>query len=323
MKQIPPALAALPAETREEALELLRQWKMHTWVCTAITASAVTVLFLLMYRSMEEYGIFSTLAAVLLPVSLVYVIVLAVLERVFRRKLAQIPDLQQTVDANLSYLAASQTTPQHNPVRVMLIVLLCILCFPVGLAAAVIYDRKQRERAVVYVTPASALRAQAEKHAKTLGCSGFLLFGIAAACMVFEGMMGSVATSKLSALNQNAHSICSAANYALTDMDNEGQLPELSAGTYIIRSGDTYEEGSLEARIAKYYYTDLSRSGYWYALQFDGDGKAVAAWASKHPLTEAELVPTDYFEQRRLLKTFTHQDEAVGYYDGLTQKTET
>ena len=135
--------------------------------------------------------------------------------------------------------------------------------------------------------------------------------------------MGSVASSKLSALNQNAHSICSAANYALTDMDNEGQLPELPVGTYIIRSGDTYEEGSLEARIAGYYYSDLSRRGYWYALEFDGNGKAVAAWAAQHPLTEAELVPTDYDEQRKLLKTFTHQDEAVGYYDGLTQKTET
>ena len=61
-------------------------------------------------------------------------------------------------------------------------------------------------------------------------------------------------------------------------------------------------------------HSQKGRSGYWYALQFDGNGKAVAAWASKHPLTEAELQPTDYFEQRRLLKTFTHQDEAVGYY---------
>lgn len=81
----------------------------------------------------------------------------------------------------------------------------------------------------------------------------------------------------------------------------------------ILRMSDTFAADSLEAYIEQ-SFPDLRRTGYWYALEIDGNCNVTAAWVSKQPLTESELQPIDVQEQRRLMESFTHKDEVIGYY---------
>ena len=315
MKKEYAALEPIGESQRAECLEILRQWKLHTWFA-ALIILAFTVLSALLIHMQDPFWSFLTAFAVYqLLGALVTLVVLAVMRDRFIRKIMQIPEMSQALFPDMpryTGINAGKTSP--DAVQIALAVILCVLCFPAGLIYLLYLDRTRRDQITAALTPADVLTRASESHAKSLGCGSFLLFVLAGGGMLLEAMMGSVAISKLNALNSNARSVCRAANLCVTDMDEKDLPLPYRSETHIFRSGGGYEEGSLEQGMAS-YFSDIARSGYWYALEFDGNGAAVRAWVSRSPLTEIMLTEPDRDAQRALLASFTHQDEAIGYYE--------
>lgn len=304
------ALQKLDDAQRMECEELLRHWKQRTWLAAAILLSLVT-LGVLVTGTQEQwgYGLFSIIAMFMLPASLIFVIVLSVQQKQFVKQVSAIPELQYALPADAP---GSVPVKPFDAGQMIMMVLLCLICFPVGILVILIYDRRRRENAVQILTAGEALSRASDSHARSLGCGGFLLLCLAGACMLFEAMNQFVANGKVSAINSEAHSVLNAANSAVAELD-EKSLSLPPAGYYIAHASDTFEADSLEAYIEQ-YFPDLRRTGDWYALEIDGNCNVTAAWVSKQTLTESELQPIDVQEQRRLMESFTHKDEVIGYY---------
>lgn len=317
MKWVKTALAPLGDEQRTECLELLRQWKRRTWLTVLLTVSAVLIPVLIAENASPAFDFWTSATLFMIPGALVNVIVLSLQQKKFLRRLSEMPEMAQALHTNAPQFTAlgggiTAAAPGPDIGQYVLAVLLCIVFFPVGILYVIHLDRKRREQAVNILTPGDALARAADSHARTLGCGSFLLIVFCGGAMLLAAMMGSVASSKLSTLNTSARFVCNAANAYLTEMYEKCTPIAVPAGTYIIHGTDTFEEGSLEWGIEQ-YFPDVRRYG-WYALEFDDSGNVVAAWISKKKLTESDLIPTDRDEQRKLLRSFTHQDEAIGYY---------
>lgn len=314
------ALLALSEEDRAAVKELLTQWKLQTWLTFLVMISAAVAAAFVTDKASADFDFAALLLLWMIPAALVLCIILSVQERIFRRKLTEIPALQQTAALTETPPISDGTIRKTSPdaVRIVIAVILCILCFPAGLCYLIFIDRQQRTQAAVLLTAGDVLNKQAETHTRSLGCLSLLCCFFAGCYMLLRAMMGSVAISKLSAMNQTARGIANAANTYLAECDDKGKPLEMREGTYIVRGSDTFEEGSLEWGVTQ-YVSDVQRPNCWYALQVDSNGIITAAWYAKHPLTESELQPTDNAEQRALLASFTHQDEAVGYYAAPTE----
>ena len=145
---------------------------------------------------------------------------------------------------------------------------------------------------------------------RRINAVSFFFLPILLMCMVLPLMWEHQGTAKVTSLNQTAHSILTAAcTYAESDKDN--RLPEWE--TVIISPNDTAEEGSIQFSVEK-YLPDIKTSALWYAVAIDENGSISEVYCSRSPLTESDLTPPDFAEQKRLASSPFHAREVIGYW---------
>ncbi len=305
------ALDALSETQRREAIELLRQWKQKTWL-TASVALGMTVLAALLLSAVWDIGMPEAAAICALFVTLAMTVALNIQKQHFVQSLAEIPELNER-----------QRIPTGKPgkspsfSRICELVLVTLLCPPLGIPLLLFTkdSKREQEHAQLTNTPKTALTHMADVHAERLGCGGLLIFGAACCWIVLSGMLGFVAKGKLASLNNSAKNIYISANAVLAEMQEaEEPLPQHNT-VCIVNANGEFTVNSLEWRIEQ-YFTDIRRTGVWYALEFDYKGSVSAAWISYQPLTEQDLVPPDQDVQLKLLSSLfqSHAQEAIGYY---------
>lgn len=115
--------------------------------------------------------------------------------------------------------------------------------------------------------------------------------------------------SKVSSLNMAARGILHAAAHYQSDLDME-ERPLLK--TTVVAPGEPCERGTLQYGMSV-YYPELRTEKLWYAIVVDEEGGITEAYCSYSPLTEADLVPTDFEAQYKIASSLLHSREVIGY----------
>ncbi|MBR5371644.1 MAG: hypothetical protein IK130_05450 [Oscillospiraceae bacterium] len=321
-------LSAFPEEVRNQVAALQQQWK-HKVVITCLLALSATVLLTLYYMfGKPDYSVAEAICISTLFVSAVLLIILTHFENQLMQSYRQIPGLNaQPEDAAVTETAQQRYKQAARSTRVIEgfligggLLLGVIVPFAVGVSIimfgiAIILERDLRRKFPTDLSVAGKLKAPLHQRTHRIGCSSFLIFGIACAVMVFEFMLASVASAKLKALNSKAEFTYKAAEALQNDCYEKSQPFECK--TVIAQYGDQNQF----AAAWKTYYRDV-RDNEWYAIVYDDDGNLLYALYSRTEITENELKEPDEDEQRKLLSSLTRSPNAIGCYKKRSETKE-
>lgn len=301
-----PELAQLPDPLRAEIAPQYREWKRTTLrISLGIFAAAAAAAILLAAAGRPFFY-------ALVPTALCAYIGLLLAGRSRKNALDRIvsgyPELSQYRGDIKHKLTGAKLAS-----RIALCVLLLMISVIAGLLALEMLLPFRKDETDVPMNV--LLRRCGRQYIDRVATSkGLLLILIAAAGMFGTMLWRDAAQFRLRDLNQTAQTLFRAVDTALGEMEDESL--SWDAETLMIPPHYKAEAGSVIDRTQKYF---PDSSNYYCAIVFNADTKWVmAVYISKHPLTQADLVPPDQEEQYRLLSSLLHANEAIGFYFSRT-----
>ncbi|HAG13114.1 MAG TPA: hypothetical protein DCG49_04540 [Ruminococcus sp.] len=324
----------LPEEMQEAFDRLSSEWNRSRLYAAGIWgALTACITGFSMIPAEKTFRIFAEHAAViLLPASLVLLIILAIQDSVFRKKIngAAELNLNQTdpsvlammQQADKDFEALQKKCSAYRGIT-LLIGLVCGFIFPpiflvsIIIAAFVVpYSLQLTDK--YYGTPRRQLLANGEQNSKKLGLCAVLLFLFFCGVSVLYSMIHYVAHSKADTLNAEARDVWAAASQWCTDC-RENEIP-VEPGTYIgCFTDEVTDADTLAAAIRQYA---PSEKPHWYAVVIAPSGKIQYTFYKAEKITETDLTPMSKEQQIAYLSTLTHQKDAVGWYEPQDAETE-
>lgn len=299
-----PELAQLPDPLRAEIAPQYREWKRTTLRISLGIFSVAAVAAILLAAAGLTYA--------LVPTALCAYIGLLLVGKKRQNELDRIvsgyPELSQ-YRGDIKH----KLTGAKLAWRIALCVLLLMLSVIAGLLALgmLLTSRKDETDLPMDALLRRCGKLYIDRVAKS---KGLLLILIAAAGMFGTMLWHDNAHFRLRAINQTAQKLFCAVDTALSEMEDEGL--SWDAETLMIPPHYEAAAGSVIDRTRKYFGDS---ENYYCAIVFNADTKRVmAVYISKHPLTQADLVPPDQEEQCRLLSSLLHGNEAIGFYFSRT-----
>lgn len=326
--------APLMSEEQQEAYDALTgAWKREKLLTVAIWGAVTVCLIAAVHVSglLSDLKLWDTAALTLLPSILVLLIVMAVQDSRFRKRVRSTPEMnpQNTDPALLAFWRQcdKEYDELHHKLHTYQVLIIAgslllsnalVFLFPIGLVCALVVlpiamDVNDKH----LFTPYKILDKYAESGSKRIGCSTLLVFLACIGLSALSSMFGFTANSKRESLNGCAHDVYKAAAVWASDCDTMG-LP-VEPGIYTgCFTDEATDPDSLHAAIKRYYNVEKSD---WYAVIIDSSGTITKTFYKKDMITESDLTPMAPEQQRELLSSPFSQKKAVGYYIPETQNT--
>ena len=319
-------LSAFPPEVTEQVQAILNKWKQKAVIACLLAVSACTVLTLIFHNG-KKYLTDSICLAAFFSVCGLYVALLLI-ETTVWKAYRQIPLLtaqpensaspEETLARRKEAAAGAHIMAgllAAGAVGVFIFIPDAALFSFFLLAGAVWVEADRMNKFPTDLSAARKLRVPLHRRSRRIGCCAALVFVVSCCAMVFRSIMGSVAGSRLGAINATAQNVYLAAEKCLTDYDYKDISVEP------VTTIAQFSEDNLFSNAWQTYFKPPKQTD-WYALVFDDNGKLLFALYSQMPITEEQLTKPDQEEQRKLLRSFSHKDEAIGYYTRSQKKSE-